>query len=89
MIDYLRNFGLLSFAGQFEGDFEETRSLARIGILANDEALKRLDLANENFSILLARIHSPIGIDIGGKSSAEVALSIIAEVVAVRSGKRA
>jgi xanthine dehydrogenase accessory factor len=36
----------------------------------------------------LARIHTPIGLDIGGKSSAEVALSIIAEVVAVRSGKR-
>jgi len=36
----------------------------------------------------LARLHTPIGLDIGGKSSAEVALSIIAEVVAVRSGKR-
>jgi xanthine dehydrogenase accessory factor len=37
----------------------------------------------------LARIHSPIGLDIGGKSAAEIALSILAEVVAVRSGKRA
>jgi len=37
----------------------------------------------------LARLHTPIGLDIGGKSSAEVALSIIAEVVAVRSGKAA
>jgi xanthine dehydrogenase accessory factor len=37
----------------------------------------------------LARIHTPIGLDIGGKSSAEVALSILAELVAVRSGKRA
>jgi xanthine dehydrogenase accessory factor len=36
----------------------------------------------------LARIHTPIGISIGGKSSAEVALSILAEVVAVRSGAR-
>jgi xanthine dehydrogenase accessory factor len=37
----------------------------------------------------LAHIHTPIGLDIGGRSSAEVALSILAEVVAVRSGKRA
>ncbi|MGH7619976.1 MAG: XdhC family protein [Gemmatimonadaceae bacterium] len=37
----------------------------------------------------LARIHTPIGLDLGGKSSPEVALSILAEIVAVRSGKRA
>ena len=37
----------------------------------------------------LARIHTPIGFDLGGKQSAEVALAIIAEIVAVRFGKRA
>ena len=37
----------------------------------------------------LARIRTPIGLDIGGKSSPEVALAILAELVAVRSGKRA
>ncbi|MEP6492538.1 MAG: XdhC family protein [bacterium] len=36
----------------------------------------------------LARIHTPIGLDLGGKSPPEVALSILAEVVAIRSGKR-
>lgn len=36
----------------------------------------------------LARIHTPIGLDLGGKSPPEVALSILAEVVAVRAGKR-
>jgi xanthine dehydrogenase accessory factor len=35
----------------------------------------------------LARVHTPIGLDIGGKAPAEVALSILAEVVAVRSGR--
>lgn len=37
----------------------------------------------------LAKLRTPIGLDIGGKSPAEVALSILAEMVAVRSGKRA
>jgi len=37
----------------------------------------------------LSRIRTPIGLDLGGKSSPEVALSILAELVAVRSGKRA
>ena len=37
----------------------------------------------------LARIRTPIGLDLGGKSSPEVALAIVAELVMVRSGKRA
>jgi xanthine dehydrogenase accessory factor len=37
----------------------------------------------------LSRIHTPIGLDLGGKSSPEVALSILAEIVATRAGKRA
>jgi xanthine dehydrogenase accessory factor len=37
----------------------------------------------------LARIHTPIGLDLGGKQSPEVALAIIAEIVAVRTGRRA
>ena len=37
----------------------------------------------------LARVHTPIGLDLGGKAPAEVALSILSEIVAVYSGKRA
>ena len=32
----------------------------------------------------IARIHAPIGLDIGGKTPAEIALAILAEVIAVR-----
>jgi xanthine dehydrogenase accessory factor len=34
----------------------------------------------------LKKIHAPIGIDIGANKPAEIALSIAAELVAVRSG---
>lgn len=36
----------------------------------------------------LRRVHVPIGLDIGAQSAAEIALSIIAEVLAVRAGKQ-
>lgn len=35
----------------------------------------------------LARIHGPVGLDLGGKSPAEIALAILAEIVAVRRGR--
>jgi xanthine dehydrogenase accessory factor len=34
----------------------------------------------------LARIHAPIGIDLGGRRAEEIALSIMAQIVAVRHG---
>jgi xanthine dehydrogenase accessory factor len=35
----------------------------------------------------IARLHSPIGLDIGGREPAEIALSIAAQLVAAREGK--
>jgi xanthine dehydrogenase accessory factor len=35
----------------------------------------------------LARIHGPAGLNIGGKSPAEIAISVLAELIAARNGK--
>jgi xanthine dehydrogenase accessory factor len=47
-------------------------------------------LADEGFSEeQIARIHAPIGLDLGGRTPEEIAVSVIAEIVAVRHGRRA
>lgn len=47
------------------------------------ERLKREGFTEEQID----RIHGPIGLDLGGKTPAEIALSIIAEIVATRYGR--
>ena len=46
-------------------------------------ALREMGLTNEQ----LSRMHAPIGLDLGGRTPEEVAVSIIAEIVAVRHSK--
>ncbi len=58
-----------------------------IGFLGSrkTQADRRADLRAEGFTDeQLARIHGPVGLDIGGKAPAMIALSILAEIVAVR-----
>jgi xanthine dehydrogenase accessory factor len=52
-------------------------------------SLERLDrLRGMGFSDAdLGRIHGPVGLNLGGKSPEEIALSIVAEIIAVRNGK--
>ncbi len=49
----------------------------------NFEALRKEGVP-ESF---LASVHTPIGLDLGGRTPAELALAILAEVVAVRQGR--
>jgi xanthine dehydrogenase accessory factor len=45
-------------------------------------------LAEEGFSSEeLARLQTPIGVDIGARSAAEIALAVAAEIVAAREGR--
>jgi len=69
------------------------RSPARyIGALGSKktQAARRERLRAKGFTDPdLARLHGPIGIDLGGRNPAETALEIMAEVTMVRSGLRA
>ena len=46
------------------------------------ERLKLFDLSEAEID----RLHGPIGLDLGGKTPAEIAVAIVAEIIAVRSG---
>lgn len=51
-------------------------------------AARRADLAARGVEEAeLARLHDPVGLDLGGRTPAEMALSIAAELVAVRHGR--
>jgi len=50
---------------------------------------KRLDRLREAGigESALKRLHAPVGLDIGGHSAGEIAVSILAEIIAVGNGK--
>jgi len=51
---------------------------------ARQERLKAEGLSDRE----IAKLHGPIGLDLGGRQPAEIALSILAEITAVRYGKK-
>jgi xanthine dehydrogenase accessory factor len=75
-------------------DLEAMRALAArdlkyLGLIGSRAKVRRIyDLLLEEGmpSECLARVHAPIGLDIGAVTPAEIAISIMAELVAVRRG---
>ena len=76
-------------------DLEAVRELAGrplryLGLIGSRAKVQRIFEALEGEGIAtaaLAAIHAPIGLDIGAVTPAEIAVSIVAELVAVRSGR--
>lgn len=64
-----------------------------VGLVASKrktvQILKNLEAEGLDLSGLKPRLRSPVGLDLGGKSPAEVALSIVAEIQANRNGRDA
>lgn len=67
----------------------EARYIGAMGSRATHEG-RRAELRRQGFDDAdLARIHAPIGLDLGARSPEEVALAILAEILAVRRGRDA
>ena len=67
------------------------RKVKYIGMLssrqARDKRYQKLEESGDYTREQLQRIHAPVGLDIGARSQEEIALSILAEITAVRYGK--
>src|SRR5262245_27769808 len=76
-------------------DFDALRALAArdlryIGLIGSRAKVARIfdALQAEGMPVeCLARVHAPIGLDIGAITPAEIAVSILAELIAIRHGK--
>jgi xanthine dehydrogenase accessory factor len=65
----------------------EARYIGALGSKTTHEG-RKAQLRQQGFSeIELARIRAPIGLDIGSRTPEEIALAILAEILAVRSGR--
>lgn len=76
-------------------DFDALRALAArdlryLGLIGSRAKVARVfdALAEEGMPVeCLERVHAPIGLDIGAVTPAEIAISILAELIAIRHGK--
>jgi xanthine/CO dehydrogenase XdhC/CoxF family maturation factor len=71
-----------------------TRPLAYLGLLGPKKRAEKIlaDLTREGLVLTPrdhARLHAPVGLDLGGSTPEEVALAILAEIQAVRSSRDA
>jgi xanthine/CO dehydrogenase XdhC/CoxF family maturation factor len=70
------------------------RPLAYLGLLGPKKRAERIlaDLARDGLALtpeLRARLHAPVGLDLGADSPEQVALAILAEMQATLSGRDA
>jgi xanthine dehydrogenase accessory factor len=66
--------------------------LAYLGMIGSRRRVARIreQLAAEGVDAsALARVHAPIGLDIGAETPAEIAIAILAEIIDARRGGRA
>jgi xanthine dehydrogenase accessory factor len=76
-------------------DLDALRSLAArdlryVGLIGSKAKIKKIydALVDEGMPLeCLSRIHAPVGLDIGAVSPEEIAISILAELIAVRRGR--
>ena len=76
-------------------DFEALRALAArdlryVGLIGSRAKVARIFAALEAEGMpleCLGRVHAPIGLDLGAITPAEIAVSILAELIAIRHGK--
>ena len=55
----------------------------------NAERLQRLEADGVDMAQVRARLHAPIGLDLGGRTPEETAIAICAEIIASRTGRTA
>ena len=66
------------------------RDLRYLGLIGSRAKVKKIydALVEEGMPLeCLQRVHAPIGLDIGGVTPEEIAISIMAEIIAVRRGR--
>lgn len=67
-----------------------TRELRYLGLIGSKAKVARISdqlLADGIAPALLTQVHAPIGLDIGAVTPAEIAVSILSELIAVKHGK--
>lgn len=68
------NVGYIGVMGSRKTHAKRLERLAEVGVTSPEE---------------LARLHSPIGLDLGGRTPEETAISIVGEIIAARTGRNA
>ena len=81
--NYLHDFEILKFALQSEAPY-----IGQMGPLNRTQELLA-QIKKEFGELSQERLHAPIGLDLGAETPAEIALSILSEILAVKNAREA